>query len=202
MNYYFLYTNSSNKLWRNFVTFSEDILLEKHSISSLNDIVYNTNGHIYIKALIKGKGTLSKSETEFVNIYFPPYARINEVCMIREDIYKSSPNINIHGGRMCDVNIIGDFKIKYKALIFNNVIDCINWDLSNNDSYPIYTNLVLNDSEIPLKIDGFFLKNWSPYGRCYSIVNETLKEYLLSLPEAHHFIMFEKLKTIQQTTIE
>ena len=193
MNYYFLYTNSSNKLWKKFVTFSEDILLDSNGTSSLNDIVDNVNNHIFIKALIKGKGILSNSETDFVNTYFPPYARINEICMIREDIYNSFPNININGGEVYDVDIIGDFTVKYKALIFNNIIDCINWDCSKNDNYPIYKDLVLNSSLIPQEIDGFFLKNWSPYGRCYSIVNDILKEYLLSLPESHHFILFEKL---------
>ena len=79
MNYYFLYTNSSNKLWKKFVTFSEDILLDSNGTSSLNDIVDNVNNHIFIKALIKGKGILSNSETDFVNTYFPPYARINEI---------------------------------------------------------------------------------------------------------------------------
>lgn len=196
MNYYFLYTNSSNKLWKKFVTFSEDILLDSNGTSSLNDIVDNVNNHIFIKALIKGKGILSNSETDFVNTYFPPYARINEICMIREDIYNSFPNININGGEVYDVDIIGDFTVKYKALIYNNIIDCINWDCSKNDNYPIYKDLVLNSSLIPQEIDGFFLKNWSPYGRCYSIVNDILKEYLLSLPESHHFILFEKLKTI------
>lgn len=97
--------------------FSEDILLDSNGTSSLNDIVDNVNNHIFIKALIKGKGILSNSETDFVNTYFPPYARINEICMIREDIYNSFPNININGGEVYDVDIIGDFTVKYKALI-------------------------------------------------------------------------------------
>lgn len=37
--------------------------------------------------------------------------------MIREDIYNSFPNININGGEVYDVDIIGDFTVKYKALI-------------------------------------------------------------------------------------
>ena len=52
MNYYFLYTNSSNKLWKKFVTFSEDILLDSNGTSSLNDIVDNVNNHIFIKAFL------------------------------------------------------------------------------------------------------------------------------------------------------
>lgn len=101
---------------------------------------------------------------------------------------------SIKGISLKRVSVHGDFPLDYMAIIFNEVIDCVDNIHSKREEFECMSTLVLDMSKIPSSVDGFFLKGWNKYGFYKNIVNENMKMQLLHLYKANEFLKFKEIE--------
>lgn len=192
MKLYRLNTNGENKVWKRYFTFAEryiykDKELKLVDFASKNPLFEN----VRIQALCNGD--VVKDESLFVKEKMPPFLKIEKALLIKEDLFDVNIFSKLAGVRFLDIGVDGTFSKKYKLLIFDVVVDCINEVNSKRGSFEYLSTLVFDAAKVPTQVDGFFLKNWNQYGKYETIVNERVKDVLLSIPKAKDFLIFNEV---------
>ncbi len=169
-------------------------LVEDKEINFQRIIDSSSSERYQIKALIKGKGLIAKSISGFGQIRMPEFAEVSHLFLVREDILNINELSSIKGISLKRVSVYGDFPLDYMAIIFNEVIDCVDNIHSKREEFECMSTLVLDMSKIPSSVDGFFLKGWNKYGFYKNIVNENMKMQLLHLYKANEFLKFKEIE--------
>ena len=172
MKWYKIYLNGENRIWKKCITYSWEFIYEDKEINFQRIIDSSSSERYQIKALIKGKGLIAKSISGFGQIRMPEFAEVSHLFLVREDILNINELSSIKGISLKRVSVYGDFPLDYMAIIFNEVIDCVDNIHSKREEFECMSTLVLDMSKIPSSVDGFFLKGWNKYGFYKNIVNE------------------------------
>ena len=133
MKWYKIYLNGENRIWKKCITYSWEFIYEDKEINFQRIIDSSSSERYQIKALIKGKGLIAKSISEFGQIRMPEFAEVSHLFLVREDILNINELSSIKGISLKRVSVHGDFPLDYMAIIFNEVIDCDKYDLDEND---------------------------------------------------------------------
>lgn len=182
------------RIWKKCITYSWEFIYEDKEINFQRIIDSSSSERYQIKALIKGKGLIAKSISEFGQIRMPEFAEVSHLFLVREDILNINELSSIKGISLKRVSVHGDFPLDYMAIIFNEVIDCVDNIHSKREEFECMSTLVLDMSKIPSSVDGFFLKGWNKYGFYKNIVNENMKMQLLHLYKANEFLKFKEIE--------
>ena len=194
MKWYKIYLNGENRIWKKCITYSWEFIYEDKEINFQRIIDSSSSERYQIKALIKGKGLIAKSISGFGQIRMPEFAEVSHLFLVREDILNINELSSIKGISLKRVSVYGDFPLDYMAIIFNEVIDCVDNIHSKREEFECMSTLVLDMSKIPSSVDGFFLKGWNKYGFYKNIVNENMKMQLLHLYKANEFLKFKEIE--------
>lgn len=194
MKWYKIYLNGENRIWKKCITYSWEFIYEDKEINFQRIIDSSSSERYQIKALIKGKGLIAKSISEFGQIRMPEFAEVSHLFLVREDILNINELSSIKGISLKRVSVHGDFPLDYMAIIFNEVIDCVDNIHSKREEFECMSTLVLDMSKIPSSVDGFFLKGWNKYGFYKNIVNENMKMQFLHLYKANEFLKFKEIE--------
>jgi len=122
MKWYKIYLNGENRIWKKCITYSWEFIYEDKEINFQRIIDSSSSERYQIKALIKGKGLIAKSISEFGQIRMPEFAEVSHLFLVREDILNINELSSIKGISLKRVSVHGDFPLDYMAIIFNEVI--------------------------------------------------------------------------------
>ena len=86
MKWYKIYLNGENRIWKKCITYSWEFIYEDKEINFQRIIDSSSSERYQIKALIKGKGLIAKSISEFGQIRMPEFAEVSHLFLVREDI--------------------------------------------------------------------------------------------------------------------
>lgn len=187
------------------LSFTSDDGLYKTFFSFANGFLYRGERHIKFSQLLKDN-TVTQAKIQpllqdgkpFQRLSIqkkkmPPYCKISDAFLIREDLFCVKPFEHIKGITFIDIEVDGVFPQKYKLLSFSNVLNCIDIKRSVRSEIDFFSKLVLNKSEIPATLNGFFLSGWDLFGGVNYIVDNELKDNLITLDQLSSFFIFEKL---------
>jgi hypothetical protein len=192
MRLYKLNINEENKVWRKYFTFAENFICNKEEIKSTDFILKKPPlNNVEIQAL--NNGNVIRNELFFTKEKMPEFCKIENIFLIKEDIFDYEIFSNLKGINFMNIKVYGNFSKDYKLLTFSTAIDCIDEVNSKRGSFEFLSTLVLDELKIPTQLDGFFLKNWNRYGKYDTIINEETKEALLSLYKAKDFLIFKEI---------
>jgi len=194
MKWYKVYLNGENRIWKKCITYSWGFIHENEEIHFRKMINSFSTEEYKIQALVKGKGEIAKSISDFEKVRMPEFAEISHLFLIREDVSNIGDLSFVNGISLKKVSVEGDFPFNYMVLIFREVIDCVDSTHSQREEFDYLSTLVLDESKIPQSVDGFFLKGWNKYGFYDSIVNEKMKIQLLNLYKANEFLIFKEVQ--------
>jgi len=189
--------SSSNSIWKKNIVFHEGFFHNEKEVI-LDDICNNINKYpsILVKAL-NPNGETVLLRKNIIKKEFPPFFDIDRAIVIKKELLDKSLILGFNDISFVDVQIKGDFGIKYSLLFFNERIDCVNFEKSVFNKYQF--NLpTLQRGKIPKFIEGFYLSDWNNNNKSnrfkyYNIVSENLKNQMLKLSKAKFFFEFIKI---------
>lgn len=146
MKWYKIYLNGENRIWKKCITYSWEFIYEDKEINFQRIIDSSSSERYQIKALIKGKGLIAKSISGFGQIRMPEFAEVSHLFLVREDILNINELSSIKGISLKRVSVYGDFPLDYMAIIFNEVIDCVDNIHSKREEFECMSTLVLDMS--------------------------------------------------------
>lgn len=202
MKWYKINVSAENRVWRKCVVFAERFVFRNKEVhfSKVVDLQRTTNYRIH--ALVKDKGDIAKSISSFEKERMPEFAAIRHLILFRENILNDCNLSTLNGVVFKKVMVEGEFPLNdYRVLCFNEVIDCIDKINSVRAEFDFLSTLVLDGSQMPQSADGFFLKNWNRYGFYETIVNERVREQLLTLYKVKDFLIFEEMKVTDNLSV-
>ena len=97
MKWYKIYLNGENRIWKKCITYSWEFIYEDKEINFQRIIDSSSSERYQIKALIKGKGLIAKSISEFGQIRMPEFAEVSHLFLVREDILNINELSSIKG---------------------------------------------------------------------------------------------------------
>lgn len=119
----------------------------------------------------------------------PLYCKVSDDFLIREDLFSAKLFEDLIGVSFVDIEVDGIFPYKYKVLLFSDVINGVDTERSVRSQLDFFSKLVLDKSQIPTSLNGFFLSGWGLFGGMRYIVDEELKNRLQTLEELSSFFI-------------
>lgn len=192
MDYYKLRITGEKKVWRKYFTYAERFFINEEETKFTVAYFKNIENSFTIEAL-NDKGIVL-NESDFKKKKMAEFSVIERILFIKKSVLNRAVFTDIKGILFNEVNVRGKFSDSYLLLNFTTAVNCINESKSIKASFEFFSTLVLDKSKIPMEVDGFFLKDWDKYGGFFCIVNEKLKDTLLTLEKAKEFLIFDRIE--------
>lgn len=197
MKYFKLSINSADSLWRDYRIFGIYFHDDSGSELSVKDLFQK-------KTFTCPPSIRVLEEKRYLKKKTPDYAQVGTDCLLINSTLIDQSEFDFSGLVLIPVveKKRGD---NYFALCFEQAVDCVNWVESDYERWPdgtspfpwnnprgrFFFTPVLYREKIPHHLDVFTLENWD--GAFNLIVNEKVKNKLLSLDEAEIFLVFTEL---------
>lgn len=191
-DYYLLQFTSNDKVYKPFFTFAHGFLYQQQRHVSFSRLLKeNAIEDAKIQALLEDGTVFQKMSVQRKKM--PPYSKVSDAFLIREDVFCATAFEHIKGVTFIDMEVDGEFPHRYKLLSFFDVLNCIDTEHSVRKEIDFFSKLVLDKSHIPETLHGFFLSGWNRFGGVNYIVDDELRNKLLTLDQLSSFWVFEKL---------
>lgn len=191
MNYYKLGINPASKKWKGYMNLSSFLLDDKGNELSgvkLSAIQEKFNGVLYFDITSQGK--------------IPPVTPISSRFLAFNDSVFCTDDFDVNGVQPIPI-INRDSNLKYILMHVFNYIDCVDWEHSKVDHWPVgyipetwqskrgrfFIEPVIYKSKIPKNLDAFRLYEWNSAFNI--VISEKFKEKLLSVKFDHTFLDFK-----------
>lgn len=192
MNYFIMNFTGDDKIFKNYITFAYGFQYQEDRNVCFHKI-YPQNTKIFNIEALNHQGDVVRDLSLFPKKKMPPFCKISDVFLVREDIFKADLFADLQGIEFLYAEVLGNFPFKYQVLSFKNVLDCIDFQQSIRAEFDFFSTLVIDKEKIPLGLNGFFLSGWDKFGGFRCIVDETLKNKLLMLKDLDKFIKFKEV---------
>ncbi|EDT6764454.1 hypothetical protein QNC52_004504 [Salmonella enterica] len=193
MNYYKLGVNPESKKWKGYMNPSSFLLDgEGNELSDvkLSAVQKEFNGDLYFNILKEGKA--------------PPVFSIGSRFLAFNESIFCADNLDVNGVQLIPL-INRDSNLKYILMHVFNYIDCVDWEHSKVDRWPVdyipeiwesthgrfFIEPVAYKSKIPENLDAFRLYEWG--GAFNIVISESFKEKLLSVKFDNTLLDFKPL---------
>lgn len=183
---------SEDKLYSPYLSFAHGFLYQGQRHVKFSDLIEaKCLKEAKLQALLPDGSPFQRTSVQRKKM--PPYCKVSDAFLIRDDLFSANRFNNLTGVAFINIEVDGVFPYQYKALTFSHIINCVDRERSVRCQLDFFSNLVLDKSQIPTSLNGFFLSGWDLFGGIRCIVDKELKQSLQTLEGLSSFFVFEEL---------
>lgn len=194
MKYFKLNPNVNRKKWKGCINPSDELIVDginMGAIDFLSSRNVSLNNQLFLKKIKDG--------------HFSPVNTIGTDFILFDSQINGISNISGNGVKLIPISDSDNPEKTYLIMYLLDSVDCVNWDLSEIDSWPsdyvpkewesrrgrFFVRPVIYENKIPKDLDAFHLNEWD--GAFNIVISERLRNKLLLLDFDHSFLEFREL---------